>query len=97
MENEKIHLTDDEILRGWLESIPYCSYNKTRLLLVARCKVSLDVFKNWYYGRSRIPGSAKVLINMVTKEVSNKEIFTIADAPEFCPEAKADEAPAAAI
>ena len=96
MKKENKHHSDDEILRGWLESVPYRSYNKTRHLLVARCNVSRSTFDNWYYGRCRIPGSAKVLINSVTMQISGEEIFTIAQPPEICPSAKAGS-PAAAI
>lgn len=77
MEKQPIHHSDDEILRHWLDTIPYGEYNKVVALLVERCLINKYTFANWRYGRCRIPASGKRDINSVTLEISGKEIFTI--------------------
>lgn len=72
-------LTDAEKLRHWLDfSIPRGEYGKMKRHLAQECLVSDNTFKNWLYGQSRMPESAKRDINRVTMEYSGKEIFTIA-------------------
>lgn len=79
MQNEIKHLTDAKILRHWLDySVPRGEYNKLKKRLVEECLVSASTFKNWLYGKCRIPESGKRDINRVTLEYSGTEIFTIA-------------------
>ena len=78
MKNGIKHLTDDETLRHWLDTIPRGEYNKVIAKLVASCLVSRSTFRNWRYGNCRIPDAGKRDINAVTREVSGVEIFTIA-------------------
>ena len=78
MRDEIKHLTDSEILRQWLDSVPRGDYNNQKVRLVNECLVSTSTFNNWLYGKCRIPNSGKRDINRVTFEVSGIEIFTIA-------------------
>lgn len=77
-QNEIKHLTDAEILRQWLDSVPRGDYNKQKQRLVEECLVSVSTFKNWLYGKCRIPEAGKRDINRVTLEYSGFRIFTIA-------------------
>lgn len=79
MQTEIKHLTDAEILRHWLDySVPRGEYNKIKTRFVEECLVSVSIFKNWLYGKCRIPESGKRDINRVTLEYSGIEIFKIA-------------------
>lgn len=78
MKNQIKDLTDSNILRGWLDSMPRADYNKHKTALVYVCAENKYTFLNWLYGRCRIPNSAKKLINAYTLQVSGKEIFIIA-------------------
>lgn len=79
MQTEIKHRTDAEILRHWLDySVPRGEYNKQKKRLVEECLVSASTFKNWLYGKCRIPESGKRDINRVTLEYSGIKIFTIA-------------------
>lgn len=69
--------TDAKILREWLESIPFGRYNAVKRQLVEKCLVSGATFKNWRYGKCRIPMAAKRDINEISMLVSGYEIFTI--------------------
>ncbi len=78
MKNQIKDLTDSNILRAWLDSLPRAEYNKHKAGLVVACSESRSKILNWIYGRCRVPNSAKVLINAYTLQVSGKEIFAIA-------------------
>lgn len=54
MEQEIRPLTPNEILRGWLDSLPRKDYNKTKHLLVDACLVPLHTVNNWVYGNCSI-------------------------------------------
>lgn len=69
--------TDAQILRHWLESLPYCQYNNTKRRIVETCLVTVHTLRNWLYGNCRIPMSAKRDINSISLELSGVEIFTI--------------------
>lgn len=89
--------TDAEILRHWLDySVPRGEYNKQKMRLVEECLVSASTFKNWLYGKCRIPEAGKRDINRVTLEYSGIEIFTIAK-PGGIPEGVCGEASGEAI
>ena len=77
MKNQIKDLTDSNILRGWLDSLPRAEYNKHKSGLVFACSENKSKILNWIYGRCKVPNSAKKLINAYTLEVSGKEIFTI--------------------
>lgn len=77
MESEKKLLTDAQILRDYMDSIPHGIYNKVRDLIVAHCMVPKHTFKNWMQGYCRIPNLCKREINRISLEVSGIEIFTI--------------------
>lgn len=70
-------LTDAEILRQWLDSVPRGEYVKVKSRIREVCLISKPTFANWIYGRCRIPEAGKRDINKVAQEVSGKEIFTI--------------------
>lgn len=78
MKNQIKDLTDSNILRDWLDSMPRGEYNKHKVALVAVCAENKSKILNWIYGRCKVPNSAKKLINAYTLQVSGKEIFTIA-------------------
>ncbi len=82
MQNGIKHLTDAEILRRWLDTIPRGEYNTVISKLVDACLVPYSTFRNWRYGNCRIPAAGKRDINTVTREVSGIEIFTIAKPEE---------------
>lgn len=77
MKNQIKDLTDSNILRGWLDSMPRGEYNKHKTALVDVCSENRYKILNWLYGRSRVPNTAKKLINAYTLQVSGKEIFNI--------------------
>ena len=77
MEQEIRPLTPNEILRGWLDSLPRKDYNKTKHLLVDACLVPLHTVNNWVYGNCSIRPASQRDINRVSLQVSGKEIFTI--------------------
>ena len=83
MKNQIKDLTDSNILRGWLDSLPRAEYNKHKAGLVGACAESRSKILNWIYGRCKVPNSAKKLINAYTLQVSGKEIFTIAKPEEM--------------
>ncbi len=78
MKNQIKDLTDSNILRGWLDSLPRAEYNKHKAGLVVACAENRSKILNWIYGRCKVPNSAKKLINAYTLQVSGREIFTIA-------------------
>lgn len=78
MEKELNTLSDDKILRDWIDTLPIGKYNKIINLLVERCLVNRTTFRNWRYGNCRIPMAAKRDINSVTREISGFDIFKIA-------------------
>lgn len=75
MEQEIRPLTPNEILRGWLDSLPRKDYNKTKHLLVDACLVPLHTVNNWVYGNCSIRPASQRDINRVSLQVSGKEIF----------------------
>lgn len=77
MKNQIKDLTDANILRDWLDSLPRAEYAKHKAGLVETCAERRTTFLNWLYGRCRVPNSAKKLINAYTLKVSGREIFTI--------------------
>lgn len=77
-QNRNEHLTDAQILRGWLDTIPHGEYNKRKKQLVEACAVSLATLHNWLYGQSRITKAGKRDINKFALEVSGHEIFPVA-------------------
>lgn len=84
MAQEKITCSDAEKLRHWLDyAVPRGDYNKIKRKLVEECMVPTYTFRNWIYGRCRIPWGAKRDINRVTKEYSGEEIFTIVEPGEI--------------
>ena len=83
MKNQIKDLTDSNILRGWLDSLPRADYNKHKAGLVVACAETRSKIQNWIYGRCKVPNSAKKLINAYTLQVSGKEIFTIAKPEEL--------------
>ena len=96
MKNQIKDLTDSNILRGWLDSMPRAEYNKHKAGLVVACCESRNKVLNWIYGRCRVPNTAKKLINAYTLEVSGREIFTIAR-PEVATEGVSGNASGVAI
>ncbi len=78
MKNQIKDLTDSNILRGWLDSLPRAEYSKHKTGLVVACAENRSKILNWIYGRCKVPNSAKKLINAYTLQVSGREIFTIA-------------------
>lgn len=96
MKNQIKDLTDSNILRGWLDSMPRAEYNKHKSALVEVCAENRFKILNWLYGRCRVPNSAKKLINAYTLQVSGKEIFTIAK-PEDMAESVSGHASGTAI
>lgn len=83
MKNQIKDLTDSNILRSWLDSLPRAEYNKHKAGLAVACAESRSKILNWIYGRCKVPNSAKKLINAYTVQVSGKEIFTIAKPEEL--------------
>lgn len=83
MKSEKNTAKDSLILRNWLDTVPYGDYAKIIKLLTERCLVNITTFRNWRYGRCRIPESGKRDINNVTLEISGIEIFKIAKPEEM--------------
>lgn len=83
MKNQIKDLTDSNILRSWLDSLPRAEYNKHKAGLVVACAESRSKILNWIYGRCKVPNSAKKLVNAYTVQVSGKEIFTIAKPEEL--------------
>lgn len=77
MQNGIKHLSDDKILRDWIDSIPRGKYNAVIAELLDECLVSRFTLSNWRYGRCRIPATGKRDINRVSLRHSGKEIFTI--------------------
>lgn len=71
------HLTDAEILRRWLDTIPRGEYNNVIARLVETCLIPIHTLRNWRYGNCRIPEAGKRDINIVTREVSGIEIYKI--------------------
>ncbi len=69
--------TDGQILRDWLNSVPYGEYNAVRARMVAECVVTKQIFANWLYGLSRIPNLAKSAINSVAQNYNGTTIFNI--------------------
>lgn len=76
--NEINSLSDSEILRVWLKTVPYGEYNAVKEMIVDECLIKRTTFHNWLYGKCRIPLSGKRDINRVTMKVSGIEIYTIA-------------------
>jgi len=66
-----------QILRDWLNSVPYGDYNTIRSRMVAECMVSKQIFANWLYGLSRIPRLAQHTINIVAKDYNGTTVFNI--------------------
>ncbi len=83
MKNQIKDLTDSNILRGWLDSMPRGEYNKHKAALVSVCAENRYKILNWMYGRCKVPNSAKILINAYTLQVSGKEIFKIGKPEEL--------------
>lgn len=77
MKTEIKQPTDGQLLRDWLNSVPYGEYNAVRARMVAECMVSKQIFANWLYGLSRIPNLAKSVINSVAKNFNGTSIFNI--------------------
>lgn len=77
MKNQIKDLTDSNILRAWLDSMPRGEYSKHKAGLVIACAVRSYTFLNWLYGRCGINNSAKKLINAYTLQVSGREIFRL--------------------
>ena len=96
MKNQIKDLTDSNILRSWLDSLPRAEYNKHKTGLVVACGESKSKILNWIYGRCKVPNSANILINAYALRVSGKEIFTIAK-PEEMTEGVSDHASGTAI
>lgn len=69
--------TDGQILRDWLDSVPYGKYNTVRTIMVAECMVTKQVFANWLYGLSRIPNLAKSVLNSVALRFNGTTIFDL--------------------
>lgn len=81
-QNRNECLTDAQILRRWLYTIPHGEYNKRKKQLVEACAVSPATFNNWMYGLCRITKAGKRDINKFALEVSGHEIFTVAKSGE---------------
>jgi len=96
MKNQIKDLTDSNILRCWLDSLPRAEYNKHKAGLVVACAENRSKILNWIYGRCKVPNSAKKLINAYTLQVSGREIFTIAK-PEGMTEGVSGRASGSAI
>lgn len=77
MEHRIKQPTDGQILRDWLNSVPYGEYNAVRARMVAECMVTKQIFANWLYGLSRIPNLAKSAINSVAQSYNGTSIFNI--------------------
>lgn len=68
---------DANILRGWLDSIPFGQYNAVKWRIVDTCEVPMTTLNNWIYGTCRIPDERKIILNGISKEISGKELFDI--------------------
>ena len=77
MKTEIKQPTDGQILRDWLNSVPYGDYNAIRDRMVSECMVSKQIFKNWRYGLCRIPNLAKSAINAVAQKYNGTIVFNI--------------------
>lgn len=77
MEKGRKKASDGVVLHQWLDSVPRGEYNALRRRMVEECLVSKETFRNWLYGKCRIPMAAKRDINRVTKAFSGVDIFEI--------------------
>lgn len=77
METGIKQLTDAQILRSWLNKVPYGEYNAVRSKMVEKCMVTKQTFANWQQGLCRIPKLAKSVINTVAKDYNGTKIFDI--------------------
>lgn len=75
---KNLSTSNDEILRRWLASIPMGIYRSTIDRILEKCLISKSTFANWRYGNCRIPLSGQRDINEVAREISGRDIFTIA-------------------
>lgn len=77
--------TDAQILRHWLNySTSRGDYNTVKKQLVCCCfgenysERDFFTFRNWLYGRSKIPTPAKILMNAKARDLGLPEIFNLA-------------------
>lgn len=68
---------DAQILRNWLQSVPYRDYRAVREKMAAQCMVPKSTFNNWLNGLCRIPNLVKHTINNVASEYNNSIVFDL--------------------
>ena len=73
----KSKLSDDEILRNWISTIPVGRYAGVVDDILDTCMISRDTFKNWRYGRCRIPAAGKRDLNIISQKISGVDIFDV--------------------
>lgn len=64
------------ILSEWLKNnLTLANYNEIVGEMVAGCMVTKSTFRNWTYGRCRIPALAMVKLNEISMKYNNTRIF----------------------
>ena len=71
-----------QILRDWLNAVPYGDYNVIKERMVAECMVSKAIFWNWVAGLTKIPKLAQHTINIVAMNYNGSRVFNINDYPD---------------
>lgn len=69
--------SDAEILRDWLQSLPYRDYRVVRDKMIAKCMVTKGKFANWQHGTCRMPALAKQAVNVVSLEYNGTTVFDL--------------------
>jgi len=63
----------NEELKNYLNRLPVEEYPGQRTKIIALCKITPQVFRNWKNGLTEVPELAKPIIN----KIAGKEIFNV--------------------
>jgi hypothetical protein len=63
----------------WLNTLQVGIYPEIRQRVIAECKITAVVFRQWRCGASKIPPLAKEKINIIAE----KQVFTTNNTPEL--------------
>lgn len=67
---------DSEIFKGWLESLPLAEMREKRQSVLSLCGINRGILCNWRSGRTKIPASAKYIINQIAGKPVFEQIYT---------------------
>lgn len=67
---------DSENFKGWMESLPLAEMREKRQSVLSLCGINRGILCNWRGGRTKIPASAKHIINQIAGKPVFEQIFT---------------------